>query len=326
MSNIQHIHSIGTPTFYSVFSIVILVMIIIDMLTLKKNGAHKISVKEALRWSVIWITVSMIFAGWLYCTLSTNPNFGPEVAQDKTLEFLTGYLIEKALSVDNIFVFLMIFSFFKIPQEYQHKVLLYGVFGAIIMRTIMIAIGAVLIQEFDWILYIFGLFLLYTSYKMVKPKQEEEDLSQSSILKFVKRLVKVTDKLHGEHFFIVEQGKRYATPMMLVLIMIELSDVIFAVDSIPAIFSITIDPFIVLTSNIFAILGLRAMYFLLSDIANRFHLLKYGLAIVLAFIGIKMLMIDIFHIRVLISLCVVFSVLIGSVVASLYFPGQVKQT
>ncbi|VEF00829.1 transmembrane transport protein [Neisseria canis] len=227
------------------------------------------------------------------------------------MAFFTGYVLEKSLAVDNLFVFLMIFSYFKVPPQYQHRVLLYGVFGAIVLRALMVFIGAVLVREFSWVLYIFGAFLLYTGLKMLKhgENNEQEDLSQNKMLIWLQKHIRVSHKLNGEKFFTIENGKRVATPLLLVLIMVELSDIVFAVDSIPAIFAITTDPFIVLTSNIFAILGLRAMYFLLAGIADRFVFLHYGLAFVLSFIGIKMLIAKWTHIPVGISLAVVFGAL-----------------
>lgn len=313
--------SVGSPLFYGVFFIAVLLMIGIDMLTLKKNGAHKVSVKEALTWTCIWVAVSCAFAGWLYWELGHNQAYGHAVASQKVLEFFTGYILEKSLAVDNIFVFLMIFSYFKVPPQYQHRVLLYGVLGAIALRTVMIFVGAVLVREFEWILYLFGAFLLYTGVKMIKSNDgdEAEDLSQNKMLGWLKKHIPVSNHFHGEKFFTVENGKRIATPLLLVLVMIELSDVVFAVDSIPAVFAVTTDPFIVLTSNIFAILGLRAMYFLLADIADRFVFLKFGLAFVLSFIGLKMLIMKWADIPIGISLSVVFGALGVSVLISLMY-------
>lgn len=313
--------SVVTPLFYGVFFAVILIMIAVDMLSLKKTGVHKVSVKEALAWSCVWVAVSCAFAGWLYFELAGNPLYGHVVAKEKTLEFFTGYILEKSLAVDNIFVFLMIFSYFKVPPQYQHRVLLYGVFGAIVLRMIMIFIGAALVSRFEWVLYVFGAFLLYTGVKMIKSggDDDEEDLSKNKLLNWVKNHIPVSKDFHGENFFTIENGKRIATPMLLVLVMIEMSDVIFAVDSIPAIFAVTTDPFIVLTSNIFAILGLRAMYFLLADIADRFVFLKFGLAFVLSFIGIKMLIMHWVHIPVGASLAVVFGALGISILISLMY-------
>lgn len=313
--------SVGTPLFYGVFFIAVLVMIAIDMLSLKKNGAHKVSVREALAWSCAWVAVSCGFALWLYFELAGNPAYGAVVAKEKVLEFFTGYVLEKSLAVDNIFVFLMIFSYFKVPPQFQHRVLLYGVLGAIVLRAIMIFVGAVLVQQFEWILYLFGAFLLYTGLHMIKTGGDDEDgdLSQNKLLNWLNKHVPVSHELNGEKFFTIENGKRIATPLFLVLIMVELSDVIFAVDSIPAVFAVTTDPFIVLTSNIFAILGLRAMYFLLADVADRFIFLKYGLAFVLSFIGVKMLIMHWIHIPISISLSVVFGALGTSILTSLIY-------
>ena len=317
----QALPSIGSPFFYTVFFIAVLVMIIIDMLALKQSGSHKVSIKEAAGWSLVWVSVACAFGGWLWWTLANDPAYGEAVANQKTLEFFTGYVIEKSLAVDNIFVFLMIFGFFKVPVEYQRRVLLYGVFGAIVLRTVMVFLGAALVAEFSWILYVFGAFLLFTGLKMMLPeKEEEQDLTNNALLKFLRGHIRMTNDYHGEAFFVIKDGLRYATPMFLVLVMVELSDVVFAVDSIPAIFAVTMDPFIVLTSNIVAIVGLRAMFFLLADVADRFHLLRYGLAIVLSFIGLKLLLLQVFHVPIGISLGVVFSVIGGSVIASLLFP------
>ncbi|HGK5763735.1 TPA: TerC family protein [Neisseria meningitidis] len=311
---------IGSPLFYGVFFAAVLVMIALDMFSLKKNGSHKVGVKEALAWSGLWVAVSCLFAGWLYFELAGNLGYGAAVAKEKVLEFFTGYILEKSLAVDNIFVFLMIFGYFKVAPQFQHRVLLYGVLGALVLRTVMIFVGAALVQQFEWILYLFGAFLLYTGIHMMKPEgDEKEDLANSRLLNAVKKVVPVGTEFHGEKFFTVENGKKIATPLFLVLVMIELSDVVFAVDSIPSVFAVTTDPFIVLTSNIFAILGLRAMYFLLADVAERFIFLKYGLAFVLGFIGVKMLVMHWVHIPISVSLSVVFGALGASILTSLIY-------
>ena len=321
----QALPSIGSPFFYTVFFVAVLIMIAVDMLALKQSGAHKVSIKEAATWSAIWVAVAGAFGGWLWWTLDSDPAYGRAVANEKTLEFFTGYVIEKSLAVDNIFVFLMIFSFFKVPAEFQRRVLSYGVFGAIVLRTVMVFLGAALVREFSWILYVFGAFLLFTGLKMMLPeKEEQQDLANNALLKWLRGHIRMTDDYHGDRFFVVKNGIRYATPMFLVLVFVELSDVVFAVDSIPAIFAVTMDPFIVLTSNIFAILGLRAMFFLLADVADRFHLLRYGLAIVLSFIGVKLLLLEVVHLPVAVSLGVVFTVIAGAVVASLLFPKKAQ--
>jgi len=295
--------SIGSPELWVGFATVVVVMLAIDLFVVGGAREHRVSFREAATWSVVWVMVSLLFAAALWWYLEGSA--GREIANQKSLEFVTGYLIEKSLAVDNVFVWLMLFSFFGIPLELQKRVLVFGVLGAIVMRTIMIFAGAWLITQFHWILYVFGAFLLVTGIKMWWFADAKPDLENNPLLNWLRGHMKVTDSLHGERFFIMQDGVRYATPLFLALILVEISDLIFAVDSIPAIFAITSDPFIVLTSNVFAILGLRAMYFLLADMANRFSLLKYGLAAVLVFIGLKMMLIDIYKIPVGFSLAVV---------------------
>lgn len=307
--------TIGNPGLWSGFATIVLIMLAIDLFVVGGGKEHRVSFKEAATWSVIWISITLAFAGGLWWYL--DGSLGREIANTKALEFITGYLIEKALAVDNVFIWLMLFSYFAVPAELQKRVLLYGVLGAIIMRTIMIFAGAWLITQFHWILYIFGAFLLITGIKMYWFADQEPNLNENKLILWLRRHMKITDEFHGHQFFILKNGLRYATPLFLALVLVEFSDLIFAVDSIPAIFAITTDPFIVLTSNIFAILGLRAMYFLLAGVADRFSLLKYGLAVVLMFIGVKMLLIDIYKIPVGFSLTLV-AVIIGvSVWASL---------
>jgi tellurite resistance protein TerC len=260
--------------------------------------------------------MALLFNGGLWWYLKTTAGAG--VADRKALEFLSGYLIEKALSVDNIFVFLMIFTAFQVPQQYQRRILVYGVLGAIVMRAVMIAAGAWVVSEFSWVLYVFGAFLLLTGMRMLVAADKEPDVQNSPVMRFARRHLRVADGDHGEKFVVVANGVRYVTPLFLVLLLIEATDLIFAVDSIPAIFAITTDPFIVFTSNLFAILGLRALYFLLVDMADRFHLLKYGLAMVLTFIGTKMLIMPWYHMPVQASLTVVAVLIAGSCIASLY--------
>lgn len=297
------------------FILLVLVMLAVDMFLLGRQGSHKVSLKEAATWSVVWVAMALLFSAALWWYL--DGNLGRELANKKALEFFTGYLIEKSLAVDNIFVFLMLFSYFAVPAEYQRRVLLYGVLGAIVMRAVMILFGAWLIAQFHWILYLFGLFLLVTGIKMLIFAGHEPDLEKNPILRWMRGHMRITQEYHGESFFVWKNGIRYATPMLLVLVLIEVSDLIFAVDSIPAIFAITEDPFIVFTSNIFAILGLRAMYFLLADIAPRFHYLKYGLALVLAFIGAKMLIVDFVKVPIALALGIVALILAASVALSL---------
>ena len=293
----------------------VLVMLVLDLFVFGGKTAHKVSVKEAAIWSLVWVSMALVFAYGLWWHLSGT--VGPEIAERKTLEFLTGYVIEKSLSVDNVFIFLLIFSSFHVAAEYQRRVLIYGVLGAIVMRAVMILAGAWLVREFNWVLYIFGFFLVVTGIRMLVMAEKEPDLNKNPVLKFARKHLRISEENHGEKFMVMKNGVRYFTPLFLVLILIEVSDLVFAVDSIPAIFAITTDPFIVFTSNIFAIMGLRALYFLLADIADRFHLLKYGLAMVLTFIGSKMLITPWYHVPVNASLVIV-AVLIGaSIIASL---------
>jgi tellurite resistance protein TerC len=297
------------------FIVFVLGMLALDMFALGGRHAHRVTPREALVWSLVWVSLALLFAGaiWWYLDLSVGRGF----ANQKGAEFLSGYLIEKALSVDNIFVFLMIFSYFAVPPEMQRRVLLYGVLGAIVMRAVMILLGAWLIAQFSWILYVFGAFLVFTGVKMLVFADKQPDLGGNPLLRWLRSHLRISDSYDGEKFFTVQNGVKCFTPLMLVLILIEISDLIFAVDSIPAIFAITQDPFIVFTSNMFAIMGLRALYFLLADSAERFHLLKYGLALVLLFVGLKMLAAYWFHVPVLWSLAAVGAILLVSIVLSL---------
>lgn len=308
------LESTGTPTLYLVFTLVVIVLLVTDILMLRSQGSHRVSVKEATAWSVVWIIVSMAFCGWFWWYL--DGRFSRELANEKALEYLTGYLIEKSLAVDNVFVWITLFNVFSVPRELQKRVLIYGVLGAIILRGILIFLGALLLATFHWVLYVFGLFLVVTGVKMLIFADQETNLEENPVLLWLRRHMRIADVHHGERFFVTLDGVRYATPLFLVLVFVEFTDLIFAVDSIPAIFAITNDPFIVFTSNIFAILGLRAMYFLLADMATRFHLIKYGLALILVIIGIKMLLLDIYKIPVWIALGIVALTLLVSVVAS----------
>ena len=289
------------------FVVSVLVALFIDFVVLRKQGAHAVGVKEALNWSLVWVALSFAFNGLFWWAIWND--HGTAVANTKALEFLTGYLIEKSLAVDNIFVFLMIFTYFAVPAEFQKRVLMIGIIGAIVLRTVMILVGSWLIAQFHWVLYIFGAFLVLTGIKMWWAAGQEPDLESNPALKLLRKVLPVSKGFDGERFFTVQNGKRIATPLLLVIALVGLTDVIFAVDSIPAIFAITTDPFIVLTSNIFAILGLRAMYFLLAAVAEKFHLLSYGLAVILTFIGTKMMLIDIIKIPVVVSLGVVVAIL-----------------
>jgi len=296
------------------FNVFILLMLLLD-LGLFNRKAHAITYKEAAVWSVVWVTLSLIFGAGVFYYLGSDLGF----------KYLTGYLIEKSLSVDNLFVFLLIFSYFKVPARYQHRVLFWGVLGALVMRAIMIFLGATLISRFEWIIYIFGAFLIYTGIKMFSQKEEELHPEQNPVVRFVTRFVPITRHYEEQKFFTRVDGRLHGTLLFLVLIIIEVTDLIFAVDSIPAIFAITTDAFIVYTSNIFAILGLRSLYFLLAGVIEKFHYLRVGLAIVLTYIGVKMLLHAVhLVIPTPISLGVVALVLGGSVVASLIWPKKAE--
>ncbi len=290
------------------FYILVFIMLIIDLKSFGKKGQHEVSVTEALKMTAVWIGVSLIFCAGIYF-------FYPVEAHEKAMEFLAGYLIEKSLSMDNLFVFLMLFSFFGIKRKYQHEVLFWGIFGALVLRSIFIFAGAAMVARFEWILAIFGVFLIYTGIKMFGHNDGEQvDPSKNIFVKIFKKFFPVTDQMHDDHFFIIENGKRLATPLFIALLVIETTDVAFAVDSIPAVFSVSRDPFIVLTSNIFAILGLRALYFALAAVAKYFTYLKYGLGIILSFVGLKMLLEVFWHIKVptTLSLAIIFGVLVLS--------------
>jgi len=312
--------SIGTWWMWAVFALIVAAMLAVDLLAFKGGKSHRVSLKEAASWSLAWVSMALLFAGGLWVYLEQT--FGSAVAHEQTVAFLTGYLVEKSLAVDNVFVWMMIFGFFAVPLELQRRVLLYGIVGAIVLRTIMIFAGSWLISEFQWLLYFFGAFLVITGIKMAWFAEHEANLEKNPLVLWIRRHYPVTATLEGERFFVMRNGVRMMTPLLLALVLVEISDVIFAVDSIPAIFAITTDPFIVLTSNLFAILGLRAMYFLLADLGNRFELLKYGLAAILVFIGVKMLIVHWIHIPVLVSLLVVAVCLTTAVIASLWYSSR----
>lgn len=318
----NELQSIGAWWMWAGFGVFVLAMLAVDMVLLGRHGAQKVSAREALTWSLVWFALAMVFGGVLWSWLDYSVS--REVADTKLMEYLTGYLLEKTLAMDNIFVFVMIFSYFAVPLEFQKRILVYGVLGAVVLRALMILLGAWLIAEFHWVLYLFGAFLLVTGIKMFLFADHAPNLAHNPLLKWLKKHVRITDDYHGDKFWIVTKGVRWFTPMFLVLVLIEFSDLIFAMDSIPAIFAVTHDPFIVFTSNIFAILGLRALYFLLADMADRFHLLKYGLAVVLIFVGSKMLIVDWFKIPVAVSLAVIVAVLGTSMLLSLIATRRAK--
>lgn len=296
-----------------IFNVFVLLMLAID-LGIFHRQSKKVSFKEAISWSVVWIMLALVFNGWIYYSMGEKP----------AVEFLTGYLVEKSLSVDNIFVFVLLFSFFKVPDEYRHRVLFWGVIGALILRAIFIAIGAVLIAKFHWIIYLFGVFLVFTGYKMFKKSVADMHPEENPLVRWFIRRGKVTNEYHGKKFFVNINGKNLATPLFLCLLSIEFTDLVFAVDSIPAIFAITNDPFIVYTSNVFAILGLRSLYFALEGIITRFPYLRYGLAIILIFIGCKMLLMDVYKIPIVISLGFIAVTITLSVIWEKIFPKKIS--
>ncbi len=305
------------------FVAAVVAALFIDFVVLKKQGAHEVGLKEAVNWSIVWVAVSLAFNGLFWWAVKDTTG-DVALANTKALEFLTGYLIEKSLAVDNIFVFLMIFTYFSVPPAYQKRVLMIGIIGAIVLRSVMILAGGWLLAQFHWILYVFGAFLLLTGIKMWWAAGQEPDLEGNPALKLLRKVMPVSKHFDGEKFFTVQNGQKIATPLFMVICLVAFTDVIFAVDSIPAIFAITMDPFIVLTSNVFAILGLRAMYFLLAAVASKFHLLSYGLAVILAFIGTKMLLIDVYKIPVLVSLGVVVGILAVTMVLSVRTAPKLK--
>lgn len=294
------------------FNVFILLMLALDLGVFHRK-AHEVSFREAVSWSVVWIILALIFNIFIYY------QFG----KTRAIEYLTGYIIEKSLSVDNIFVFVLIFSSFGVPSAYQHKVLFWGVLGALVMRAIFIFAGVSLIERFHWIIYVFGIFLIYTGIKIAREKGTQLEIGNNPILKFVRRIIPFTSEYHGSKFFI-RNGKRLATPLLLVLILVEITDVIFAVDSIPAILAITSDPFIVYSSNVFAIMGLRSLYFALAGSLKYFIYLHYGLAVILVFVGIKMLISDFYKLNPFISLSIIALILIVSIVASVMKGKQMK--
>ncbi len=313
---------IGTPAMWGIFIAFVLVALVVDFAAMRGQGAHRVGMREAAIWSLIWVLVSFVFVAWLWWRLRDTQ--GLEIANTRALEFVTGYLVEKALAVDNIFVFLMVFTYFRVPAEYQKRVLMIGILGAIALRAVLILVGAWLLQHFHWLLYVFGAFLLLTGIKMWWAAGQEPSLAGNPVLKWIHRWLKISPALDGEKFFTVRDGVRMATPLFVVIVMIGVVDVIFAVDSIPAIFAITLDPFIVLTSNVFAILGLRAMYFLLANMHEKFHLLSYGLALILGLIGSKMLLIDVYKIPVGWSLSATALILVATMVLSLLIPARTR--
>ena len=295
--------------FWVGFIVFVLTVLAIDLGVFNRTP-HIVSAREALIWTSVWVGLALLFAGGLALF----------VGHAAALTFLTGYVIEESLSVDNIFVIVLIFQYFAVPAQYQHRVLFWGILGALLMRGLFIGIGAVLLARFEWIIYVFGALLVITGIRMAVKQDEEFDGEQNGVVRFVRRLVPLTTTYHGKHFFVIENGRRLATPLLLVLVLVEATDLIFAIDSIPAIFGITRDPFLVFTSNIFAVLGLRSLFFLLASVVTKFHLLRYGLAVILTFVGAKMILEPWIHIPILLSLGIVVSVLAATIAASLRWP------
>jgi tellurite resistance protein TerC len=298
------------------FIAVVIALLALDLGVFHRK-AHAVSTKEAASWTVVWITLALLFNGVIYLFWHAMMPGSTATNGQAALEFLTGYLIEYSLSVDNIFVFVLIFSYFRVPAAYQHRVLFWGIMGALVMRAILILVGAALIEQFHWIIYLFGAFLIFTGIRMAFHKDEEIHPDDNPLIKLVRRVIPVTGSYEGQHFFVRHAGKLMATPLFLVLLLAESTDLIFALDSIPAIFAVTLDPFIVFTSNVCAILGLRSLYFLLAGAVDKFHYLKLGLATILTFVGFKMVLADIFHIPIFVSLLVIVSVLAIAIVVSL---------
>jgi len=316
--------TIGTWWMWTGFAVFVVIAIAVDLLVMQKQGAHRVSTREAVGWSLLWFALAFVFVALLWWYLDGTQ--GRSVANETSMQFITGYLVEKSLSVDNIFVFLMLFTYFAVPAEFQKRALIIGIIGAIVLRAILILVGAWLLAKFHWVLYLFGAFLVFTGAKMWLAAGKEPDINQNPVLKWLRGHMKIAPNFDGEKLTTMVNGVKHYTPLFVVLVMIGTTDVIFAVDSIPAIFAITDDPFIVLTANIFAILGLRALYFLLADLAGRFHLLAYGLALVLVFIGGKMLLLDVYKIPVGIALAVTAAIIALSMLASLWTSRNASRT
>lgn len=299
------------------FNLFVLAMLALDLGVFHRKS-HAVSSKEALIWSIVWISLSLVFNAVIYLYWDRMMPNSDYTNSEAGLAFLTGYLIEKALSVDNIFVFILIFSFFRVPAAYQHRVLFWGILGALVMRGVMIFAGVVLLKQFHWVIYVFGAFLIFTGIRMALQKGEEVHPDQNPVVKFFRKLMPVTQNFEKDKFFIRRAGTLMATPLFIVLLIVESTDLVFAVDSIPAIFAVTQEPFIVYTSNIFAILGLRALYFLLANVMDKFQYLKLGLSAVLIFVGVKMVIVDFYKIPIGVSLGVIAGILAISILASLW--------
>ncbi len=307
--------SVGSPLALAVFLGIVGALLALDLGVFNRK-AHKVRPREALSWTLLCVALSLGFNAWIWYAHGRQP----------ALEFLAGYVVEYALSVDNLFVFIVLFGYFAVPEELQHRVLFWGIFGAIVLRATFVVLGAALIASFHWILYLFGAFLLFTGVRLLFQSEEMVEPEGNWVVRVFRRFVPLTQSYHGQQFFVRLEAKRYATPLFLVLVLVEATDVVFATDSIPAVFGITHDPFLVFTSNICAILGLRALYFLLAHVMGRFHYLKYGLGLVLAFIGVKMLVADLYPVPIVASLAVIALLLGGSIALSWILPPPESQT
>jgi tellurite resistance protein TerC len=307
------IESVGSPLMWGVFVTVVIAALALDLFVFHRQ-AHDVRFREAAAWVCVWITLALAFGVWIWL----------DAGRERGMEFFAGYLVEQALSVDNIFVFIVIFKYFGTPPEYRHRVLFWGILGAVVLRGIFVVLGVALIAKFHWVIYIFGAFLVYTGIKILRHSEMEMDPEQNPALRFLQRHMRIVNRHDGQKFLVRLDGKLWATPLLVVLLVIEATDVVFAVDSIPAIFGITQDPFIVFTSNIFAVLGLRALYFVLHGLMNKFDFLHYGLGLVLAFVGAKMLLSELVHIPIELSLGVIVALLGGSVLISIFFDPKKK--
>jgi tellurite resistance protein TerC len=308
------IESVGTPLMWGVFAVIVVTALALDLFVFHRE-AHEVRFREAAAWVLVWMSLACAFGVWTWL----------EAGSERGLEFFAGYLIEQALSVDNIFVFIVIFKYFGTPPEYRHRVLFWGILGAVLLRGLFVILGVALISQFRWVLYIFGLFLVYTGIKILRHREMEMDPEQNPAIRFLQRHLRIVNRHEGQKFLVRQDGKLWATPLLVVLLVIEATDVVFAVDSIPAIFGVTEDPFIIFTSNIFAVLGLRALYFVLHGLMNKFDFLHYGLGLVLAFVGVKMLVSEWVHIPIQWSLGVIVALLGGSILISWFFDPKTKQ-
>jgi tellurite resistance protein TerC len=305
--------TVGSPLMWGVFWVVVVTALALDLFVFHRE-AHEVRLREAGGWVAVWMSLAVAFGVWIWL----------DAGHERCMEFFAGYLVEQALSVDNIFVFIVIFKYFGTPPQYRHRVLFWGIMGAVLLRGVFVILGVALISRFHWVIYVFGAFLVYTGIKILRHSEMEIDPEHNPVIRFLERHLRITTRHDGQRFLIRHQGKLWATPLLVVLLVIEATDVVFAVDSIPAIFGITHDPFIVFTSNIFAVLGLRALYFVLHGLMNKFDFLHYGLGLVLAFVGAKMLLSEVVKIPIQLSLGIIVALLGGSILISIFFDPKKK--